>query len=81
MPTIGVSEVIDMHVHFADLQAKFLFPGCTIGYMTTQHVLTQGRVTSPEIAGCDLEIVFQQQLQSLMELETRHILILPGISW
>lgn len=76
-----VSEVTDMHVYFADLQAKFLFPGCTIDYMTMQHVLTQGRMTSPEIAGCSWEIkYFNSNCNPWQELETLHILILPGIS-
>lgn len=51
-----VSEVTDMHVNFADLQAKYLFPGHTIGCTTMQHVLTQGRMTSPGAVGCSLEI-------------------------
>lgn len=75
------SEVTDMHVNFADLQAKYLFPGCTIGCTTMQHVLTQGRMTSPEAVGCSLEIkCFNNNCNPWQGLKTLHVLILNGIS-
>lgn len=76
-----VSEVIDRHVNFADLQAKYLFPGGTMGCTTTQHVLTQGRMTSPGAVGCSLEIkCLNSNCNPWQELKTLHVLILNGIS-
>lgn len=76
-----VSEVIDMHVRFADLQAKYLFSGHTTGCTTMQHVLTRGRMTSPGVVGCSLEIkCFNSSCSPWRELKTLHVLILNGIS-